>query len=280
MWEFYCKFAAPICMHIHRGGCHERGAALPKLTVMRCRLHSLLIIVLALCTACPLAVQAQQDEELQYTKEIGAGVGMGFVLGDLNNKWYGDVHPSADLLLRFVLSPRMAVKTELDYTMLKGSTDGVRDFYPVMDGQASAARLVHSASGTLIDLNALYELHFLPYGWYRNYLGHKRVSPYVQVGLGLLYAHTSGQTNDAPTRDNAFNVNIPIGIGLKWKVARRVNLGLDWTMHFTLCDKLDGLSNPAFIQTGGFRGKDFYSKTMLTLTYDISPKCPTCNKAE
>lgn len=239
----------------------------------------LLTLLLVLCTASPLAVWAQQDE-VQYTKEIGMGVGLGFMNSDLNHKWYAQSKPAADVLMRFILSPRMAIKAELGYTGTKGSTAGVRDFYPAVIGQAGQERLQYSMSGTLLQLGALYELHFLPYGWLRNYLGHKRVTPYMQMGLGLTYAHTSGTRQGEATKSNAATLDIPLGIGLKYKIARRLNLGLDWTYHLTLSDRLDGLAAPTGIEGGGFHGMDHYSRTMLTLTYDISPRCPTCNKAD
>lgn len=211
-----------------------------------------------------------QEEELEYTKEIGGSLGINFMLSDLNSKWYGASHLSGGAAMRFILSPRMAIKTTLGYNAVKDDTEGVKDFYPAVVGQSGTERLQYSMSGGIIDLNALYELHFLPYGWYRNYLGHKRLTPYLQLGIGMLYS----------TAGKAFTVDLPVGLGLKYKIGKRLNLSLDWTLHFTPSDKLDGLAAPAGIEGSGFHGKDFYSKTMLSLTYDISPKCPTCNKDE
>lgn len=232
--------------------------------------------LLLLITAHP--VSAQQEQALEYTKEVGVGLGLGYTLSDFHTSWPKDNKFSGEAIMRFVISPRMAVKTTLGVTGISGSTEGKRDFYPATPDPTATPpatstttdRLIASASGAMIDLNALYELHFLPYGWYRNYLGHKRVTPYLQFGAGFLYS----------TAGKAFTIDLPIGVGVKLKVARRLNLGLDWAFHFTPSDKLDAVSNPTGINTSGFRGKDFYTKTMLTLTYDISPKCPTCNKAD
>ena len=35
-----------------------------------------------------------QEEELEYTKEIGGSLGINFMLSDLNSKWYGASHLS------------------------------------------------------------------------------------------------------------------------------------------------------------------------------------------
>ena len=76
----------------------------------------------------------------------------------------------------------------------------------------------------------------------------------------------------------SFTANIPVGLGIKYKVAQRLNLGLDYLVHFSLSDKLDGLDAPLGISSSGFRNKDHYSALTLTLTYDLNPRCPTCNK--
>lgn len=237
-------------------------------------------ILLAIMSCISPALHAQQADEVEYTKEIGGGVGLGFMLGETNNKWFSGLTPNANVQLRFILSPRMAIRTELGYNRLKGDNTSIRDFHPYSSGNATTERLNYSMSGSMLNLNVLYELHFLPYGWYRNYLGHKRVTPYIQLGLGLAYAHTSTLRNAEKGKCDAVTVDIPLGLGLKYKVARRLNLGIDWTFHFTPSDKLDGLTNPSGVKTSAFHGKDFYSQARLTLTYDISPKCPTCNKAD
>ena len=231
---------------------------------MKLRFWGFLLFAL---TAMPLMAQDDDDEE--YTKEIGVGVGGNFMLSDCNTKWYNQMGVTADALFRFVISPRMAVKLMAGYNTVKASTTKVNDFYPTSTtGGATTERLNYEAKGGFVDLCGMYELHFLPYGWFRTYLGHYRITPYIQLGLGLTYS----------TVGKAFTVNLPIGVGLKWKIARRLNLGLDWTFHFTPSDKLDGLEAPQGIKSTMFRNKDHYQQTMLTLTYDISPKCPTCNR--
>lgn len=238
--------------------------------------YALSCLLAALCCLPALA----QQEELQYTKEIGMSLGMNYMTSDLNRKVFHTMQPSVNGVMRFILSPRMAVKTELGYNAIKGNTDKIKEFYPAVIGQVGNDRLSYSMNGSMVDITALYELHFLPYGWLRNYLGHKRITPYLQLGLGMVFSHTNGTRNQEGVKSNAFNVTLPVGLGVKYKVARRLNMALDWTIRFTPSDKLDGLAAPTGIKSSGFHGKDFYSKTMLTLTYDISPKCPTCNKAE
>lgn len=205
-----------------------------------------------------------QDDELVYRLELGAGAGAGFGFYDVKAK----TGLAGSLIARFPLNPRMAVKTQLGYATVKGSAADVADFYPASPYQSGTERLGYSVSSGLYSLSALYELHFLPYGYVAGYQGYKRVTPFIQMGLSLSYA--------AAGKAVAFGV--PIGVGVKYKAGPRLNLGLDWITHFTFSDKIDGLSAPHGIKTSGFRGKDHFSTLQLTLTYDLNPRCPTCNR--
>ena len=220
-------------------------------------------LLLLLLPLFALTASGQNDETL-YRLELGGGIGFGTGHTDLKGKWAADMAAIA----RFPLNPRMAVKTQLSYLNLKGSTEGQKNFYPALPDTPGTDRLAYSVSDAVIDASALYELHFLPYGYLRDYKGHCRLVPYLQMGFGLTYAKAG----------KAFTANIPLGVGVKYKVAERLNLGLDWLVHFTLSDKLDGLEAPLGISSSGFRNKDHYSALSLTLTYDLNPRCPTCNR--
>lgn len=220
-----------------------------------------LICLLAL--VCSLRAAAQNDETV-YRLELGGGVGMGLNLTDVDGK----IGLAAAAVARFPLNPRMAVKAQFSYSQIKGATDGIKNFYPIDPSQPGSDRLHYEVSDGIYDLSALYELHFLPYGYVRDYKGYSRIVPYLQIGFGLTYGPAG----------KAFSANIPLGFGVKYKVAPRLNLGLDWLMHFSLSDKLDGLDAPLGIKSSGFRNKDHYSTLTLTLTYDLNPRCPTCNR--
>lgn len=220
-----------------------------------------LICLLAL--VCSLHAAAQNDETV-YRLELGGGVGMGLNLTDVDGK----IGLAAAAVARFPLNPRMAVKAQFSYSQIKGATDGIKNFYPIDPSQPGSDRLHYEVSDGIYDLSALYELHFLPYGYVRDYKGYSRIVPYLQMGFGLTYGPAG----------KAFSANIPLGFGVKYKVAPRLNLGLDWLMHFSLSDKLDGLDAPLGIKSSGFRNKDHYSTLTLTLTYDLNPRCSTCNR--
>lgn len=241
----------------------SNNGILRSLETLISRARSLVFCLLCLALLYSQKIFAQQ-EELQYRLELGAGLGLGKNFTDVK----GNIGLAGALIARFPLNPRMAVKTQFTYDTMKGSTSGLKEFYPADVNAAGTNRLDYSVSSGIYDLSALYELHFLPYGYLRDYRGHFRLIPYVQLGFGLTYGAAG----------KAFTANIPLGVGLKYKIAQRLNLGLDWLVHFSLSDKLDGLEAPLGIKSEMFRNKDHYSALTLTLTYDLNPKCPTCNK--
>lgn len=225
------------------------------------------ILMFLLLLTAPIRLSAQ-DDDTEYRMELGVGFGTAFGLNDVNSKAYGNTNIGGGIMARWILNPRMTIKANLGVLRWDGTTDGMKPFYPANPDITGPDRLSYRLNGEVYDLSALYEIHFLPYGYVQGYQGHYRWTPYLQIGLGMTYGSAG----------KAFTANIPLGFGVKYKAGRRLNLGLEWRMHLTPSDKLDGLQAPLGIKSSGFRNKDHYSFTLFTLTYDLSPRCPTCNR--
>lgn len=210
------------------------------------------------------SVPANAQTDYEYRMEIGGGVGLMAYEGDFNGSILHNMQPSASLMLRRVINPYMDFRLAASYGKLKGSSKDVKTYLPqYQDTQ-------YNFSTTLVDLSATYEYNFWPYGTGNDYRGAQRLTPFVFAGIGTTYAST-------PT-GNIFTANLPLGLGVKYKVAPRLNLGIEWAIHFSLNDKLDGIADPYGIQsTGMFKNTDCFSALQLTLTYSFMPKCRTCH---
>ena len=227
------------------------------------------VLAMLLCfgvTALPAAAR----EEEEYTKEWGASLGLNSLLDDTNSSIVGNLHGSMGASVRFLFNPRMALRTEMGVHFIGGDTGGVKDFYPDYVDQVGTARRFYRHSGTIFDLAALYELNFFSYAYRPGYQGHRRFTPYLQMGLGFAFS-TTGRT---------VTPWVPLGFGVKYKLRPRLNVGLDWTMRFSLSDRLDGFAAPHGLKSDFFRNQDHHGLLRVTLTYDFSPRCPTCNKAD
>ena len=77
---------------------------------------------------------------------------------------------------------------------------------------------------------------------------------------------------------SATGVNMPIDVGVKYKMGDRLNLAAEWAMHITTTDGLDGIKDPYGIESSGlFKNTDCYSHLRVSLTYDLWAKCRTCH---
>ena len=227
---------------------------------MRQGLLSILLLV--------AAVQTQAQDDVEYRMEVGAGVGLVSYLGDFNGSVVKNMQPMGSLVWRWVLNPRMALRAKGSYGKLKGSSADVQTYYP--DMQAKPYQFNHS----LGDLGVTFEYNFWPYGTGRDYRGAKRLTPFIFGGVGGTYV--SGGPKDVWT------AHVPLGLGVKYKLGDRVNIGLEWAAHFSLSDKLDGVVDPYLVKSSGlFKNTDGYSTLLVTLTYSFQAKCRTChNDAE
>lgn len=219
-----------------------------------------LVTLLMLCAT--LTASAQQDDE--YLMEIGGGVGMVSYQGDFNGKITSGMQPAGAIVWRRLLNPYMGFRVTGMMGKLKGDATRVETYYPDETTRA------YSFDRSLTDVSVTYEYNFWPYGTGRDYRGAKRLTPFVFGGIGATYV-SGGEKK-------VFTANVPIGLGIKYKLKERLNVGLEWSMHFSLSDELDGIADPYGIKSSGaFKNTDCYSGLTLTLTYSFKSKCRTCN---
>jgi len=204
---------------------------------------------------------AVAQTEPEYRLEVGVGAGMVTYEGDFNENIFKNMQPMFTALARYKFSPRTAVAMNVSYGQLKGGSKDDKTFYPEYRN--------YTFKTNLLDIGWRGEVNFWPYGTGQEYRGAKRLTPYIFIGFGVT-ATLSGKSE--------VKLNVPIGGGLKYKVASRVNMGLEWTMHFTGSDQLDGVEDPYGIKRSGmFKNTDCYSHLRLSVTYDLWAKCKTCH---
>ena len=224
-------------------------------------------LLLMLMVLLPAARMSAQDDP-QYRMEIGAGVGTVSYEGDFNGNVLKNMQPMFSALWRYNFDPYKDLRLSATYGKLKGSSKDVDTYYP------DYATEEYSFNRNLLDVSLVFEYNFWRYGTGRDYRGAKRLTPYIYGGIGATSASGGGSKS-------VFTANVPIGLGVKYKLNERMNLGLDWGIHFSLSDELDGVKDPYQVKSSGmFKNTDCYSMLQLTLTYSFKAKCRTCNKEE
>lgn len=225
----------------------------------------LLTTALCLTVAIHGAAQGQPD----YRMEIGAGGGLVGYLGDLNSSLTRNLQPLGAAVIKYRKNPRMAWAMQIGYGQLKGDA---KEFVAATDpitGTTTVNEQSVNFKAPLVDWHVRFEYNFWPYGTGREYYGAQPLTPFIAIGFGLAFAKPESQTVGA---------QMPIGLGVKYKVANRLNLTAEWMMHFSGSDKLDGLADPYGIKSSGlFKNTDCYSILQLSITYDFWERCKTCH---
>lgn len=221
-------------------------------------MKKLFLIIIILTTL----MTGAQSQDFKY--EIGAAGGVGFYMGDANpSKIFRKSGAAFGAIFRRNLNYRWAIKCDLATSGIKGDTRGLPGVFP------GGTHYVFNRQ--LIDIGAQAEFNFFHYGWGYSYLGTKRFAPYLLGGIGFTAVPEKG--------DGYFSLNIPIGVGVKYKLAQRWNIGLEFSMRKSLGDKLDGrsLDDPYKISSSALKNTDWYSFTWITITYDFGRKKAICN---
>lgn len=209
------------------------------------------------------SLSAQED----YRFEIGAGIGMTGYLGDANTaNLYQNPGFDGEVLFRYIMNPRWGLKTNFYVGTLSGNSEQMTNVFP--NGHN------FKFSTTFYELGEMAEFNFFEFGMGESYRKLKRWSPYICAGLSATAWTVDGKFNAAFT--------IPFGLGVKFKVNRRLNLGLEWLMKKTFADKLDGpqLDDPYGIKSSFVKNTDWYSTLTLSISYEFSKRCAVCNYKE
>jgi len=234
--------------------------------------------IILLVWLCAFPAGAQDSDVLEYQQEIGGGIGLTSYLGDAGGGFLTHPGLAATFIWRRNLNQRMVVKTNFGMGHISGNTKKM--FFPIdplsktPEGGQPAEPLHFSRN--LIDMGAQFELNFLGYGMGARYKGLYRWTPYLLAGAGITLGFGGGGKTAA-------GLHIPVGVGFRYKLRPRLNVGFEWSVRFTTSDRLDDtntatrLEAPYGIESGMFKNKDCYQMMLLSLTYDISPKYRKCN---
>ena len=170
---------------------------------------------------------------------------------------------TAGISFRYLPNTRWAIRGIFTTASLEGNTLDHEDKFP--NGEN------YDFSSKIYDLGARFEFNFFSYGIGETYKKMRRWSPYISLGLGTTFASTEDGSN--------FALNIPMGVGLKYKLKQRVNLGLEFSMTKVISDNIDSkkLDDPYLIESSALKNTDWYSQICFSITYEFGKRCETCH---
>jgi len=196
-----------------------------------------------------------------YRMEIGLAGGGSFYMGDANQDvLFKQMEQSLSLLYRYNLNGRFSVKANAGFSGVSGSTTGMTTSFPAGQDLQFDRKLV--------DAGVQMEMNFYEYGMPDYVPGSSFITPYISLGVGIVGFETT------KIKASPF---IPIGVGLKIKVLKRLNLGCEWSFHKTYTDDLDysdyggdfQLSDPLLVESARNKNKDWYSTLTINISIDM-----------
>jgi len=226
--------------------------------------NMILVVAVILITVSHANAQSENDT---YKFDIGAGIGMSGYLGDANeSNIFASPGVALDVAFRYLFNDsRWAIRTQLTALSLSGNTAKFDNVFPL--------NVNYEFKSWAYDLGVRGEFNFFPYGIGETYKRLRRWTPYLSLGLGATYAK-SGDVNSV-----AFN--IPMGFGIKYKVAKRVNLMAEFSMTKVFGDKVDGeLSDLYQIKSSFVKNTDWYSSIIIGISYEFGPRCSQCHRID
>ncbi len=224
--------------------------------------YMLLVLMVSLCTS---VAQAQD----RYVGEFGLFGGGSYYNGDANStKVFYENRLAFGGLLRYFLNDRGVLKLDVIRGKVAGDTRNFDNMLPY--GQQA------SFEQNFWDVGIQVEHNFLKYGfesWDREI---KRHTPYVLIGPGLTaYEHWRG---------NILAFNVTFGVGYKFKLWKRWNLGFEWSMRKLFIDNFDVVDNESKILNDPYRvghstlkNNDYYTCAVAFISMDLIRRKSRCN---
>lgn len=217
---------------------------------------------LAACLLClPLSLLAQNNDPVSQEGEFGIGIGAAHYFGDLNTRArVNRPKPAASLFFRKNFGNYIAMRIQASFAQL-----GYSDIYNTHNEMMRRRNL--SFNTNVWELGVQGDFNF-----YRFLPGNPdfRWTPYVTLGASIFnydpYAYlgnekhylrqlgTEGQGDTTfPDRKpySSMALAIPFGVGVKYSINERINVGFEVLHRFTRTDYLDDVSKT-------FVGPDFF----------------------
>lgn len=210
-------------------------------------------------------VQAQSVESYRF--DLGASAGMSGYLGDANqSNMFRRPGAAAAIQGRYLADDRWSLRLRAGVQSLSGNTADMSDALP---GGKN-----YSFRSTVYDLTAGAEFNFFAYGVGEPYRRLSRWTPFVSAGAGIALSHGEG--------GSAAAFCVPLGAGVRYKVAPRVNFAAEFTMTKVFGDHADSrqLADLQNIKSSFIKNTDWYSTLTVGISYEIGPRCAECHRID
>lgn len=226
----------------------------------------LLLLCMWTLLSCCCALRAQEKE---YMYEVGGGLGASWAYGDVNrSSVLYDPGLAWNLQFRYNVNLRWAMALDFGSNLLQGDSRDFDNAFPL--GQLMTFERHYYQFGFRP------EFTFWNYGWGSDYREKRRLAPFLTAGIGFGWA--DGKSS-GDSKSNSM-LALPLGLGVKWKMAPRWDLQLTGLWSKTLGDGLDGMTDPYQMGTTTPVNTDWIGQLMLSITFSFKERCLECHNQE
>lgn len=203
--------------------------------------------------------------------EIGVFIGGSNFIGDVGKTNYiAPNEPAFGILYKWNKSPRHAWR--VSYSQSTISADD-RD-----SEEAGRSLRGYHFENSIKELSLALEFNFFDFNLHT--LDHK-ITPYVTSGINFVkYDNLYVELRETKENKRKSTIAIPMILGIKSNISRRLILAAEVGARYTFTDNLDG-SNPkdknvSALRFGNLNNNDWYVFSGLTLTYTFGEKPCYC----
>lgn len=203
----------------------------------------------------------------QYLSDVGLGGGVSGYTGELSRNPILNSEKVFAGFYRSNLSSRFALRLELEYGHVGGSTLNYLGRFP---DTTSTEVLDYSFRTRHISGEVLFETNFFPYPKQIGLMKSMNMTPFAFIGLGAV-AYNSGSSN-------GFVFAVPFGAGVRWAFADQWGLQAQFKANKLFTDAFDGepMNNP-FNFDGAWANQDWLYTSTISLTFSFGEDLWDCN---
>ncbi|CAM1342483.1 type IX secretion system protein PorG [Tenacibaculum aestuarii] len=220
-------------------------------------MRGLILSILFVCLVAPLQSQIH---------EIGIFAGGSNYVGDIGSTNY--IHPNkfaGGLIYKYNLNPRIALRGTYTYIPVSGDDADASNPYRQNRGFSFSNNVHEFAAGV--------EFNFFDYNIsdYRT-----TFTPYILAEIAAFnYKSPGSQTsNNTISLKNKFSYTLPLGIGLKGRLADNFAIAFEAGIRFTFEDDLDYTTDKINSLDFGGNGNDWYTFSGISIVYTFGrPPC-------
>nr|WP_299032068.1 DUF6089 family protein [uncultured Tenacibaculum sp.] len=220
-------------------------------------MRGLILLILFVCLATPLQSQIH---------EIGIFAGGSNYVGDIGSTNY--IRPNkfaGGLIYKYNLNPRIALRGT--YTYIPVSGDDADASNPSRQNRG------YNFSNNIHEFAAGVEFNFFDYNIsdYRT-----TFTPYILAEIAAFNYKSPGSqvSNNTISLKNKFSYTLPVGIGLKGRLADNFAIAFETGVRFTFVDDIDFTTDRINSLDFGGNGNDWYVFSGVSIVYTFGrPPC-------